>query len=66
MRQAVPTWVAVVVIIVVLVIVVVGYWVASNKSRVVQPPETFQPGKTAQFVPQQQGAQQQPPAPQGQ
>lgn len=61
MRREVPTWLAVVVVILVLVIVAVGYWVASTRSRTVTPPETFQPGKTAQFMPQQR-----PPAPQGQ
>lgn len=66
MRQQVPTWVAVVVVIIVLVIVGIGYWVASSRQKVVVPPETFQPGKTAQFVPKQQGVQQQTPAPQGQ
>lgn len=64
MRQQVPTWLAVVIVIVVLVIVGVGYWVASQRQKVVAPPETFQPGKTAQFVPK--GGQQQAPAPQGQ
>ncbi len=57
MQQQVPTWVAVVVIVVLLVIVGVGYWFFSGRQATVQPPEQFQPGKTAQFVPQPQGGQ---------
>lgn len=66
MNQQVPTWLAVVIIVIVLVIVGVGYWVVSSRQKVVTPPETFQPGKTAPFVPKGQGGQQQTPAPQGQ